>query len=222
MEMHTYKTTGHQQYNYRQAKSSKTAPNTKRNDSEAVYETLSVATQQVTSEYQEPQKSNVQHTLSSDKSDKVVVDRNQNRKKFLVVIVLLVIIFTSMTLTSLVLAAISFSQSVSPDPGPREVDLLSNQLTAAIDGNDLSQALYNATQDNIRLANDIKLLKDQVHFLTITTQHNRSMNFDQATNISLEDVKSDVSILNDQLRELTAITQRNISIIFNQLSNVHQ
>ena len=73
MEMHTYKTIGHQQH-YGKTKSSKTES---RIDSEAVYEPPSIATQPVTNEYQKP---NLQ--LTSDKHDTVAIaiDRNPNRK----------------------------------------------------------------------------------------------------------------------------------------------
>ena len=147
-----------------------------------MYETLTVTTQQVTSEYQEPQKPKHQH--AGEKSDDAGSDKksNFNHKKFIITTVLFMVILSVMTIIALVLAAVSYNQSESS----KEINLLSsqiNQLKIATESN-LSQALTqlrNATRDNIRLTNDINLLKDQFSWLTAVTQHNISDVIDQIT-----------------------------------------
>ena len=96
-------------------------------------ESPSAATQQVKSEYQETQKSN-----KSDDVDSTKRNKGTNKLKFISMTMLLIII-SSVALTALVLAAVSYIQSESPN----ETNLLSgklNQLTAATESN-LSQAL---------------------------------------------------------------------------------
>ena len=72
----------------------------------------------------------------------------------------------------------------------------------------MSQALtqlHNATQENIRLRDDVNLLRDQLTLLTTAavTQHNISQSNDQETNTSLEDVRNDINTLHDQLSNIS-------------------